>query len=132
MGENSVQVFTAADLTLRRAAPGSKYWCVRLPRVMVTYFAVDPHTVFDAHAHESEQITYVLRGTLEFEVEGKTLSVHAGEAIRLPANVRHAVRTLGDSVEALDAWSPPGEAPWDGEAPEVRKIGSPSLPGPLR
>ncbi len=110
--ENNVRVYTVGELTLREALPGAKYWSVRLPRVMLTRFRVEPQVTFQTHKHESEQITYVMEGTLEFDVEGEVFLVRAGEAIRLPSMVRHAVRALAERVEALDAWSSPSEEPW--------------------
>jgi quercetin dioxygenase-like cupin family protein len=73
---------------------------------MLTYFEVDPHSRFERHNHESEQITMVLKGELYFEMDERVVRVSEGEVIAIPSNVPHAVFTKELSVEAVDAWSP--------------------------
>jgi quercetin dioxygenase-like cupin family protein len=107
----AVQHYSAKDLELSLdAESGSRYWSVALSKAMLTYFKVPPRARFEEHAHESEQITYVLAGTLVFEVGGREHNVGAGEVIAVPANVPHAVHALDREVEAVDAWSPPRES----------------------
>lgn len=57
------------------------------------------------HSHESEQITYILEGALEFELEGKTVVVSAGEVLLIPSNVPHRAVALEDTLD-LDIFSP--------------------------
>ena len=97
---------TRGELPLRTDIPGAEYWSVALERAMLSYFEVAPHTRFERHAHESEQITLVLEGTLFFELEDRVYSVTAGDVIALPAHVPHAVYTTALPAKAVDAWSP--------------------------
>ena len=94
-------------LRLRPDVPGAAYFAVALERVMLTWFEVGPRTRFERHAHEADQITMVLEGELVFELDSREERVAAGEVIALPAGVPHAVRALGGSARAVDAWSPP-------------------------
>ena len=57
------------------------------------------------HHHESEQITYILEGALEFLIEGRTIVVSAGEVLRIPSNVPHRAVALQDTLD-LDIFSP--------------------------
>jgi len=57
------------------------------------------------HAHDSEQMTYVLQGALLFVVEGEEISVREGEVLHLPAGVPHQAEALEDTFE-LDVFSP--------------------------
>ena len=97
---------TRAELALRPDIPGARYWSIALERAVLSYFEVAPHTRFERHAHESEQITLVLEGALFFEVEGRLFSVEAGDVIALPSRVPHAVYTGQVTAKAVDAWSP--------------------------
>ena len=57
------------------------------------------------HAHESEQMTYVLQGALRFLVDGEEIIVREGEVLHIPAQVPHQAEALDDTFE-LDVFSP--------------------------
>ena len=57
------------------------------------------------HAHESEQMTYVLQGALRFLVDGEEIIVREGEVLHIPAHVPHQAEALDDTFE-LDVFSP--------------------------
>lgn len=100
-------IHASADLLrLRPDMPGARMWAVSLQRTMLTYFEVEPHSRFDSHSHESEQITMVLSGELFFDVYGTVHCIKAQEVIAIPSSVPHAVWTGESRVTAVDAWSP--------------------------
>ena len=57
------------------------------------------------HAHESEQMTYVLQGALRFVVGGEEIIVREGEVLHIPAWTPHQAEALEDTFE-LDIYSP--------------------------
>jgi amino-acid N-acetyltransferase len=104
--QNGTRYFPKEVLRLRPDIPGARMWGVALEQTMLTYFEVDPHSRFERHSHESEQITMVLKGELFFEMDERVVRVNEGEVIGIPSNVPHAVFTKELLVEAVDAWSP--------------------------
>lgn len=44
-----------------------------------------------AHSHPNEQFNFVLQGTLQAEIGGKTYLVPKGSVIHIPANVVHSI-----------------------------------------
>jgi quercetin dioxygenase-like cupin family protein len=62
------------------------------------------------HAHESEQMIYVLQGALRLLVGGEDVTVREGEVLHIPAGVAHQAEALEDTFE-LDVFSPP-RAEW--------------------
>jgi quercetin dioxygenase-like cupin family protein len=50
------------------------------------------------HFHPGEEIIYVMEGNLEYEIEGETRTVSAGEALTIPAEAVHSVKNVGDGV----------------------------------
>ncbi len=58
------------------------------------------------HQHHNEQITYILSGALRFHIEGRDLTVAAGEVLCIPPNVPHEAWALEDTVD-LDVFNPP-------------------------
>ena len=57
------------------------------------------------HAHDSEQMTYVLQGALKFLVGGEEITVREGEVLHIPSGVEHQAEALEDTFE-LDLFSP--------------------------
>lgn len=53
---------------------------------------------FPAHSHPGVEIAYVLSGTLEYVMDGKTIRLKAGESLYIPAGAVHAARNVGDAV----------------------------------
>jgi quercetin dioxygenase-like cupin family protein len=62
---------------------------------------IDPDAPPIKHWHPGEEVIYVLEGSLEYEIDGQSpLTVHAGEALMVPAEAVHAVRNVGDGNAA--------------------------------
>jgi quercetin dioxygenase-like cupin family protein len=57
------------------------------------------------HSHESEQMTYILQGSLRFLVGGEEVIVREGEVLHIPAWTPHQAEALEDTFE-LDVFSP--------------------------
>jgi len=53
------------------------------------------------HAHPGEEIAHVLKGTLEYHVDGKApVTLQAGESLFIPAGVAHSARNVGSGKAA--------------------------------
>jgi quercetin dioxygenase-like cupin family protein len=74
-------------------------------KAMVAQVFLDKGAVVPAHKHESEQLTYILEGALEFEIEGKKLVVAKGQVLAIPSNVEHKAVALENTLD-LDIFSP--------------------------
>ena len=58
------------------------------------------------HAHDAEQMTYVLQGALKFQIDGgEDVTVREGEVLLIPGGVLHQAEALEDTFE-LDVFSP--------------------------
>ena len=57
------------------------------------------------HAHESEQMTYILQGALKVVVGGEEITVREGEVLHIPSWMPHQAEALEDTFE-LDVFSP--------------------------
>ena len=86
-----------SDVISRKVISGDK--------AMVAQVFLKKGAVVPEHHHESEQITYILEGALEFELEGKRVVVHAGEVLHIPSYVPHSAVALEDTLD-LDIFSP--------------------------
>jgi len=59
-----------------------------------------PGASFPRHTHPGEEIIYVTQGTIEYEVDGKLVTVKAGEALFIPYGVVHAARNPANEPAA--------------------------------
>ena len=74
-------------------------------RVTIAKFDMKRGCVVPSHAHENEQVSYVVSGALKFDVAGKPVVVRAGELLQIPPHVPHGVEVLEDS-HVIDVFSP--------------------------
>src|SRR5262245_21221336 len=51
------------------------------------------------HAHDIEQMTYVLQGALRFVVGGEEITVREGEVLHIPPNTAYQSEALEDTFE---------------------------------
>ena len=78
--------------------------------VMANFVRFAPHTEAPLHAHAEEQITIVLEGELEFEIDGETRVLRPGQVAVMPPFVPHAARTHDQPSVEIDVFSPPRQA----------------------
>ncbi len=57
------------------------------------------------HAHDSEQMTYVLQGALKYTIAGEEFIVREGDVLHIQSGVEHQGEALDDTFE-LDVFSP--------------------------
>jgi quercetin dioxygenase-like cupin family protein len=107
---SEITVYRKDSLRLREDAAGARFWAVGLDKSMLTYFEMAPGTAFPGHSHDSEQITLVLEGEIDFSFGGRTVTLRPGDVIAIPANEPHSARTRALACRAVDAWSPPRAA----------------------
>ena len=78
-------------------------------RMMLAHVYLKKGAIVPRHAHENEQLTYILEGALRFwigEDENETIDVRAGEVLHNPSNVPHKAEALEDTLD-VDIFSPP-------------------------
>jgi quercetin dioxygenase-like cupin family protein len=66
--------------------------------------------IVPTHSHDNEQITYVLEGSLKFDIDGREIIVKSGEVLVIPSQMPHSAVALEDTVD-LDIFCPP-RADW--------------------
>ncbi len=98
--------FKESDLKAKRMFEGMTLQAVAGIQTMITLVQFQPHAILPRHRHPHEQISYVLAGELEFELDGKTRILKQGEGAVIPPNAEHGARVLDQSTRVLDAWYP--------------------------
>lgn len=75
-------------------------------RSMIAQIFIKKGGVVPLHHHENEQISFMLEGCLEFEVEGKPVVLKQGDVLVIPSNVPHKAVALEDTID-IDVFTPP-------------------------
>jgi quercetin dioxygenase-like cupin family protein len=60
------------------------------------------------HTHPHEQISYVIKGSFEFEIEGKKTIIKQGDTYYVKPDAKHGVTALEDGI-LLDIFTPQRE-----------------------
>jgi quercetin dioxygenase-like cupin family protein len=60
----------------------------------------DPGYASPRHTHFGEEIIYVLEGSLEYEIDGKSIKVQPGDVLFVPAETVHSAKNIGTGVGA--------------------------------
>ena len=74
-------------------------------RVTVARFELKRGGVVPVHAHENEQVSFVISGALKFTIDGRDIIVRTGELLQIPGHVPHGVDVLEDTL-VVDVFSP--------------------------
>jgi quercetin dioxygenase-like cupin family protein len=88
-------------------------------KIMVARTEVAQGYVVPLHAHDNEQVTWVMSGKWRFTLEGKTIDVGPNEMISIPANVPHTAEAV-ETLVAYDIFTPPREDWLKGEDAYLR------------
>jgi len=89
-------------------------------RVMVAQVFLKKGCVVASHKHESEQLTYILEGLLEFTLPNGKVRVGKGQVLVIPSNMEHGAVALEDTLD-LDIFSPIREDWLTGQDHYLRK-----------
>lgn len=91
-------------------------------RVMLAHVYLERGAIVPRHAHENEQLTYLLEGSMRFwfgEDESQIVDLEAGEVLHIPSNLAHRVEALEKSLD-VDIFCPPRQDWLDGSDAYLR------------
>lgn len=74
--------------------------------VMVSRLVLRKGCVVPLHSHVNEQISVILEGALQFDIDGKKIVVRPGEVLCIPPNMPHRAEALEDTID-FDIFNPP-------------------------
>lgn len=98
--------FRVEELPAKAMMTGIRLRSVHLDSLMMTFVEYMAGSAVPSHSHFSDQITYVLEGSLEVTVGDEQRVLGPGEGVRIPPNVEHSSRPVDGAAKALDAWTP--------------------------
>ena len=105
MAQTSAQLHRWDEIALEKVTEMLSRKSVTGEREMLVQIYVKRGCMVPIHAHEGEQMTYVLQGALRFLVGGEEITVREGEVLHIPSGIEHQAEALEDTFE-LDFFSP--------------------------
>jgi len=99
-------IVSQADCVPHHPFPGVQMHTTEAEKMTLSIVDMDPHSVIPEHSHPHEQIGYMVEGEAEFVIEGRSLTVRAGQMWRLLGGVRHKVVTGDRLMRAIDVFYP--------------------------
>lgn len=73
--------------------------------VMVVKVQLSEGFAGDVDQHPEEQVSYIEKGQVEFEVDGQKRVLNVGDTQYIPSNVQHRVKVL-EECTILDVFTP--------------------------
>ena len=104
------------DMPLEKVKDGLDRRVITGERMMITHVYLEKDCEVPWHAHDNEQLTYVLRGALQFWLgpDGEQeVIVHEGEVLVIPSRLPHKAVALKDTLD-VDIFCPPRQDWLDG------------------
>ena len=123
MSDGDVRHYRWADMAKEELTPLIQRRLVTGERLMLAHVYLAKGAVVPRHAHENEQLTYILEGTLRFwlgDGEAEQVDVAAGEVLHIPSNVPHKAEALENTLD-VDVFSPPRQDWLDGTDAYLRQ-----------
>ena len=110
------------DLPKEALKPGLERRLVSTERMMLAHVYFEQGASVPTHAHENEQLTYILEGVLRFwlgEEESDVVDVAAGEVLHIPSLLPHRAEALERTLD-VDIFCPPRQDWLDGSDAYIR------------
>ncbi|MEO2076809.1 MAG: cupin domain-containing protein [Bacillus sp. (in: firmicutes)] len=77
--------------------------------LMMTEVTFKKDAIGSIHSHPHEQISYIIQGGFEFNLDGDKQTVMKGDSIYIPSNTLHGVKALEENSIILDVFTPQRE-----------------------
>jgi quercetin dioxygenase-like cupin family protein len=105
MSTNGVRKVIWSEVPKEMVTPTIGRQIVTGAQAMAGLITLEKGSHVPKHSHVSEQLTYVIEGSLRFLIDGREIMVSAGEILVIPAWVEHEATAVEHTVD-LDLFSP--------------------------
>ena len=123
MNSSGATLYRWEDMPKEELKPDLHRRLVTAEQMMLAHVYLDKGCIVPQHAHENEQLTYILEGALRFwlgEDESEVVDVKAGEVLHLPSNLPHKAEALENTLD-VDVFCPPRQDWLDGSDAYLRR-----------
>ena len=97
-----------SDIKERVLANGINGKYVHSDKMTIGHITIKKDAILPSHSHPNEQITQILAGRLQMEIDGLTEILETGDIRIIPSNAIHSAVALAD-CEVIDTFYPSRE-----------------------
>jgi quercetin dioxygenase-like cupin family protein len=102
--------FDLNTVPVKELVKGVRLKAIYGEKIMMSFVTLDIGAVVPEHKHPHEQMGYVIKGELAFDIGGEQKICRPGDTYIAPGNVSHSVKVLSaEPAYVLDIFSPPRE-----------------------
>ncbi|MFC2130597.1 cupin domain-containing protein [Bacteroidota bacterium] len=94
-----------SNIEQREVVPGYFARFVHTENMTLSYFEIRAGAEMPEHSHHSEQVSNVIKGEFELNVEGTVYKLKPDSVVKIPSNARHSGKALTDCY-IIDAFYP--------------------------
>lgn len=94
------------EMPVEQIADGIERQMVVGQQLMVCRLRFRPHVETAVHSHPHEQITFVEKGRVRFQIGETIRDAEAGDVLHFPSGVRHGATMLDEEVVLVDVFTP--------------------------
>ena len=119
----SVTLYRWEDIPKEALKPDLQRRLISTERMMLAHVYLEQGCIVPKHAHENEQLTYILEGVLRFwlgDDESDVVDVAAGEVLHIPSQLPHKAEALETTLD-VDIFCPPRQDWLDGSDAYLRR-----------
>jgi len=84
------------DLTEKEVVKGFKGKFVHSKNITIAHWSIDSGSLLPLHKHIHEQVVNLIKGKLEFTMNGETKIIEPGTNVIIPSNIEHSGKALTD------------------------------------
>ena len=110
------------DMPKEQLKPDLGRRLISTERLMLAHVYLEQGCVVPKHAHENEQLTYILEGLLRFwlgDDESEVVDVASGQVLHIPSHLPHKAEALEMTLD-VDIFFPPRQDWLDGSDTYLR------------
>ncbi len=123
MNDGNAVRYRWEDMPKESLKPDLERRLISTERMMLAHVYLQKGCVVPKHAHENEQLTYILEGVLRFwlgDDEAEVLDVSAGEVLHIPSGLPHKAEALETTLD-VDIFAPPRQDWLEGSDAYLRR-----------
>jgi quercetin dioxygenase-like cupin family protein len=105
-GSGELRIVRGDELKGVVAAPGLTLHPLIGDGMNMNVVVIEPNGVAELHAHDEEQMGFIVSGDTEFTDGTNTWVLKPGDTYHAAANVPHGARSLGERCVIIDCFSP--------------------------